>query len=112
MKKRVALARAIAAEPSYLLYDEPTTGLDPIMTDIISDLILELKNKLGVTAIAVTHDMKSAYKIADRIAMLHDGSVLEVAQPDIIKATKNPYVRQFIEGRSQGPIEMKIKEYE
>lgn len=112
MKKRVALARAIAAEPSYILYDEPTTGLDPIMTDIISDLILELKNKLGVTAIAVTHDMKSAYKIADRIAMLHDGVVFEVAHPDVIKVTRNPYVRQFVEGRSQGPIEMKIKEYE
>ena len=112
MKKRVALARAIAAQPSYILYDEPTTGLDPIMSDVISDLILDLKKKLGVTAIAVTHDMKSAYKIADRIAMLHEGKVLEVAHPDVIKISKNPYVRQFVEGQSEGPIRMKLKEYE
>jgi phospholipid/cholesterol/gamma-HCH transport system ATP-binding protein len=112
MKKRVALARAIAAEPTYILYDEPTTGLDPIMTDIIDDLILDLKNKLGVTAIVVTHDMKSAYKIGDRIAMLHEGAVIEVAHPDIIKMTQNPYVRQFIEGKSHGPIQMKVREYE
>jgi len=112
MKKRVALARAIAAEPKYILYDEPTTGLDPIMSDIISELILELKKKLGVTAIVVTHDMKSAYKIADRIAMLHEGRVLEAAPPSSIKATKNPYVRQFIEGQSEGPIRMKLKDYD
>lgn len=112
MRKRVALARAIAAEPSYILYDEPTTGLDPIMTDIIDDLILDLKNKLGVTSIAVTHDMKSAYKIADRIAMLHDGKVIETARPEAIKTTENPFVRQFVEGLSRGPIQMKVKEYD
>ena len=112
MKKRVALARAIAAQPSYILYDEPTTGLDPIMTDVISDLILDLQKQLKVTAIMVTHDMRSAYKVASRIAMLHEGKVLEVAHPDIIKISTNPYVRQFVDGQSEGPIKMKLKEFE
>ncbi|MEK7232210.1 MAG: ABC transporter ATP-binding protein [Elusimicrobiota bacterium] len=112
MKKRVALARAIAAQPSYILYDEPTTGLDPIMTDVISDLILDLQKQLKVTAIMVTHDMRSAYKVASRIAMLHEGKVLEVACPDIIKISTNPYVRQFVDGKSEGPIKMKLKEFE
>jgi phospholipid/cholesterol/gamma-HCH transport system ATP-binding protein len=112
MKKRVSLARAIAAGPKYLLYDEPTTGLDPIMSDIISDLILDVKRKLGVTSIAVTHDMKSAYKIGDRIAMLYEGRVLEAAHPEIIKITHNAHVRQFVEGRSDGPIRMKLREYD
>jgi phospholipid/cholesterol/gamma-HCH transport system ATP-binding protein len=82
------------------------------MTDIISDLILDLKNKLGVTAIAVTHDMKSAYKIADRIAMLYEGRVLEIAPPEEIKHSKHPHVHQFVEGLSHGPIQMKVKEYD
>src|SRR5262249_4769543 len=112
MKKRVALARAIAAEPRYILYDEPTTGLDPIMTDIIDDLILDMKKQLGVTSIAFTHDMKSAYKIADRIAMLYQGKVLEVGTPAAIKSSKNEHVRQFIEGRSQGPIQMKVRDFD
>jgi phospholipid/cholesterol/gamma-HCH transport system ATP-binding protein len=112
MKKRVALARAIAAEPSYILYDEPTTGLDPIMSDVINDLILDLQKKLKVTSIVVTHDMKSAYKIASRIAMLHEGRVLGVAHPEIIKVSTNPYIRQFVDGLSHGPIQMKLKEYE
>ena len=112
MKKRVALARSIAAQPSYILYDEPTTGLDPIMSDVISDLILDLQKQLKVTAIVVTHDMKSAYKVASRIAMFHEGKVLEVAHPDIIKISKNPYVRQFVDGKSEGPIKMKLKEFE
>ena len=112
MKKRVALARAIAAEPRYILYDEPTTGLDPIMTDIIDDLILDLKKQLHVTSIAVTHDMKSAYKIADRIAMLYEGKVLQIGTPEQIKASKNEHVRQFIEGRSQGPIQMKVRDFD
>ena len=112
MKKRVALARAIAAQPSYILYDEPTTGLDPIMSDVINDLILDLQKQLKVTAIVVTHDMKSAYKVASRIAMFHEGKVLETAHPDIIKISKNPYVRQFVDGLSQGPIKMKLKEFE
>ena len=112
MKKRVALARAIAAQPSYILYDEPTTGLDPIMSDVISDLILDLQKQLKITAIVVTHDMKSAYKVASRIAMFHEGKVLQVAHPEIIKITDNPYVRQFVDGLSQGPIKMKLKEFE
>jgi len=110
MKKRVALARAIAAEPDYVLYDEPTTGLDPIMSEIISELIVDLKKKIGITSIVVTHDMKSAYKIADRMAMFHEGKVQQVAHPEIVKISDNPYVRQFVEGLSDGPIRMKIKE--
>src|SRR5579883_2017471 len=82
MKKRVGLARAIAAEPTYILYDEPTTGLDPIMSDVINDLILDLQKQLKVTSIVVTHDMKSAYKIASRIAMLHEGRVLANDRPE------------------------------
>jgi phospholipid/cholesterol/gamma-HCH transport system ATP-binding protein len=112
MKKRVALARAIAAQPSYILYDEPTTGLDPIMSDVINDLILDLQNKLKVTAIVVTHDMKSAYKVGSRIAMFHEGRVLQVGTPEEIKATKDAHVRQFVDGLSQGPIKMKLKEFE
>ncbi|MBI5630877.1 MAG: ATP-binding cassette domain-containing protein [Elusimicrobia bacterium] len=112
MKKRVALARAIAAEPSYILYDEPTTGLDPIMSDVINDLILDLQRQLKVTSIVVTHDMKSAYKVASRIAMLHEGRVLGVAHPKIIKVSDNPYIRQFVDGISRGPIQMKLKDFE
>jgi phospholipid/cholesterol/gamma-HCH transport system ATP-binding protein len=104
MKKRVALARAIAASPRYILYDEPTTGLDPIMSDVINNLVLDLQKKLGVTSIAVTHDMKSAFKIATRIAMLHEGRVLAVGSPAEIRESREPAVRQFIEGRSTGPI--------
>lgn len=112
MKKRVGLARAIAAEPSYILYDEPTTGLDPIMSDVINDLILDLQKKLKTTAIVVTHDMKSAYKIANRIAMLHEGRFLGVDAPQAIKTSADPYIHQFVEGLSQGPIQMKLKEFE
>ena len=112
MKKRVALARAIAAEPMYILYDEPTTGLDPIMSDVISDLILDLQKALKTTAIVVTHDMKSAYKVASRIAMIHEGRVLTADRPEAIRASQDPYVRQFVEGLSQGPIQMKLKEFE
>ncbi len=99
MKKRVGLARAIAMGPEALMYDEPTTGLDPIMSDTINDLIIELKNKLKVTSIVVTHDMVSAYKIADRISMLHEGRILFTGTPLEIKATKNPFVQQFIRGQ-------------
>ena len=112
MKKRVALARAIAAKPKYILYDEPTTGLDPIMSDVINDLILDLQKQLKVTSIVVTHDMKSAYKVASRIAMFHEGRVIQVGTPAEIKATKDPHVRQFIEGLSVGPIKMKLKEFD
>ena len=106
MKKRVSLARAIAMEPEILLYDEPTTGIDPIMADAINDLIIQMKEKLNVTSIAITHDMKSAYKIADRIAMLYQGKIIEVGTPEEIKNSSNPIVQQFIQGKSEGPIKM------
>ncbi|OGC78335.1 MAG: ABC transporter ATP-binding protein [candidate division Zixibacteria bacterium RBG_16_50_21] len=104
MKKRVGLARAIAMDPEFILYDEPTTGLDPIMADAINDLIIDLKEKLKITSIAVTHDMVSAYKIADRIAMLYEGEIIFSGTPVETKKTENPIVRQFIEGRETGPI--------
>ncbi len=104
MKKRVALARAIAAEPSILLYDEPTTGLDPITADMINELIVSVNKKLGVTSIAVTHDMASAYKIADRIVMLYGGNVVWDGTPDEIRTTDNEMVKQFITGSMTGPI--------
>lgn len=111
MRKRVAIARAVAISPKYLMYDEPTTGLDPIMADVINDLIVQLHQKLGTTGISITHDMKSAYKISTRIAMLHDGRIVEVDTPDHIQQSTNPVVRQFITGSSQGPIQMKVRTY-
>jgi phospholipid/cholesterol/gamma-HCH transport system ATP-binding protein len=104
MKKRVGLARAICNSPKIILYDEPTTGLDPIMADAINDLIIDLNNKLKVTSIVVTHDMVSAYKIADRIAMLYKGKIVAVGTPDEIKNTKDPVVKQFVTGAAKGPI--------
>jgi phospholipid/cholesterol/gamma-HCH transport system ATP-binding protein len=106
MKKRVSLARAIATEPEILLYDEPTTGIDPILADAINHLIVQMKEKLNVTSIAITHDMKSAYRIADRIAMLYQGRIVEVGTPDQIRSSSSPIVQQFIEGRSEGPIKI------
>jgi phospholipid/cholesterol/gamma-HCH transport system ATP-binding protein len=106
MRKRVGLARAIAIEPEILLYDEPTTGIDPIMADAINDLIVQMREKLKVTSIAITHDMKSAYKIADRIAMLYQGEIIEVGTPEEIRHSSNPIVQQFVEGRSEGPIKI------
>jgi len=104
MKKRVGLARAIAMDPEYVLYDEPTTGVDPIMGDVINELIVNLRNTLSITSIAVTHDIVSAYKIADRIAMLYDGRIIFIGTPEETKNTDHPVVRQFIEGSAQGPI--------
>ncbi len=104
MRKRVGLARAIANDPEVLFYDEPTTGLDPIMADAINDLIVRLRGELGVTSIAITHDMTSAYKIADRIAMLYKGKIIAAGTPAEIRDSADPYVRQFIEGRAEGPI--------
>jgi len=104
MRKRVGLARAIIRNPQIMLYDEPTTGVDPIMGDAVNDLILDLHDKLKVTSIVVTHDMTSAYKIASRIAMLYDGKILEVGTPDEIRNSKNPFVHQFITGAATGPI--------
>jgi phospholipid/cholesterol/gamma-HCH transport system ATP-binding protein len=106
MKKRVGLARAIAHGPEILLYDEPTTGLDPIMADAINDLIIGMKHRFSVTSIAITHDMNSAYKIADRIAMLYDGKIVETGTPEEIRNTANPLVRQFITGSATGPIKI------
>lgn len=106
MKKRVGLARAIAHEPEVLLYDEPTTGLDPIMADAINDLIVDMKRRLNVTSLAITHDMQSAYKIADRIAMLYEGRIIAVGTPDEIRGTENAVVRQFITGSATGPIKV------
>ncbi len=104
MKKRVGLARAIAMDPQIILYDEPTTGLDPITADAINDLIVDLRKKLGVTSVAITHDMQSAYKISDRIAMLYKGEIQEIGTPDEIRGTTNPIVKQFITGSAVGPI--------
>jgi len=104
MMKRVSLARAICMEPEILLYDEPTTGLDPIMADVINELVIHLKKTIKVTSIAITHDMVSAYKIADKIAMLYKGKIVEVGTPDEIRASKNEVVQQFIHGRAEGPI--------
>jgi phospholipid/cholesterol/gamma-HCH transport system ATP-binding protein len=106
MKKRVGLARAIATEPRVILYDEPTTGLDPIMADVINELILDLQKKLNITSIVVTHDMVSAYKIATRIAMLYEGKIIAVGSPQEIRNSKNPFVQQFITGSSHGPIDV------
>ena len=104
MKKRVALARAIATEPDIILYDEPTTGLDPITADMINELIVSVNKRLGVTSIAVTHDMASAYKIADRIIMLYRGKIVWDGTPDQIRQTDNDIVKQFISGSATGPI--------
>ncbi|MDP3980279.1 MAG: ABC transporter ATP-binding protein [Chlamydiota bacterium] len=106
MRKRVGLARAIAMDPEIILYDEPTTGVDPIMGDVINELIIKLKQRLNATSITVTHDMASAFKIADRIAMLYDGKIIEINSPDKIQHSDNPIVRQFITGSSRGPIAM------
>jgi phospholipid/cholesterol/gamma-HCH transport system ATP-binding protein len=105
MKKRVALARAIARDPEIILYDEPTTGLDPITGDMINELIVRLRDRLKITAVAVTHDIASARKIADRICMLYDGRIIGEESPATIEQTENPYIRQFIRGEAHGPIE-------
>lgn len=110
MRKRVSLARVLAVSPRCILYDEPTTGLDPIMSDIISDLILEMKHKIGVTSVVITHDMHSAFKISDYIAFLYDGRIMLHGTPDEFRKTDNPYVRQFVDGSSHGPIQMKLRD--
>jgi phospholipid/cholesterol/gamma-HCH transport system ATP-binding protein len=104
MKKRAGLARAIVMNPSVVLYDEPTTGLDPIMADVINELIRELQRELKITSVVVTHDIKSAYKVGDTIAMLHDGGIIFSGTPGEVRATDNAFVRQFIEGQAEGPI--------
>ncbi len=104
MKKRVGLARAICMFPKIILFDEPTTGIDPIMGDVINDLIRHLHDTLKTTSVTVTHDMKSAYKIADRIAMLYDQRIIAIGTPDEIQNSDNPIVKQFVNGDAIGPI--------
>jgi len=104
MRKRVALARAICIKPEIILYDEPTTGVDPITADSINELIRSMHDKLKITSIVVTHDMKSAYKVADKIAMLYQGRIIAEGTSGEIQNTKNPVVHQFINGLAQGPI--------
>jgi len=106
MKKRVGLARAIAAEPEIIFFDEPTTGLDPIMADVINHLITECVQDLGATTLTITHDMSSVRKIADKAAMLYDGKIIWHGSRRAMDSTKNPYVRQFVTGSAKGPIEM------
>lgn len=108
MQKRVGLARAIAADPSIIFFDEPTTGLDPIMADVINDLIVECVKDLGATTLTITHDMASARKIADRIAMLYDGNIIWQGDKADIDTSGNAHVDQFIHGRADGPITMAV----
>lgn len=108
MQKRVALARAIAAEPEIIFFDEPTTGLDPIMGDVINELIVKCVRQLGATALSITHDMASARKIADRIAMIYKGRIVWVGPAKEIDRSGNPLVDQFIHGRAEGPIQMEL----
>jgi phospholipid/cholesterol/gamma-HCH transport system ATP-binding protein len=104
MKKRVGLARAIVMDPSIVFYDEPTAGLDPVMTGVVDKLTMDLTKKLNITSIVVTHDMNSVFRIADRIVMLHQGNVLEIGTPDEIRSSKNPIIHQFVAGSAEGPI--------
>jgi phospholipid/cholesterol/gamma-HCH transport system ATP-binding protein len=108
MQKRVGLARAIAAEPEIIFFDEPTTGLDPIMADVINDLIVATVKDMGVTTLSITHDMASARKIADKIAMLYKGKIIWAGRKEDIDNSGNPYVDQFIHGRAEGPIKMEV----
>ena len=109
MKKRVALARALCIKPEIILYDEPTTGLDPISADSINELIKNLHDKINVTSVVVTHDMKSAYKIGDQIAMLYQGKIISEGTPQEILDTKDPIVNQFINGLAHGPITQNMR---
>jgi phospholipid/cholesterol/gamma-HCH transport system ATP-binding protein len=109
MKKRVGLARAIATEPEIIFFDEPTTGLDPIMADVINDLIVKCVRELGATALSITHDMASARKIADRIAMLYKGEIIWNGPTGEIDRSGNEFVDQFIHGRADGPIRMEVR---
>jgi phospholipid/cholesterol/gamma-HCH transport system ATP-binding protein len=104
MKKRVSLARVLCMKPQVIFYDEPTTGVDPITADAINHLIIDLGHKLKVTSIVVTHDMNSAYKVADSIAMFYHGQVIAEGRPEEIRNTQHPVVKQFINGEARGPI--------
>ena len=111
MQKRVALARAIAREPEIIFFDEPTTGLDPIMADVINELIVKCVSDLGATAVSITHDMASARKIGHRIAMLYDGKLIWQGPVGEIDRTNNAHVDQFIHGRAEGPIQMQVRKF-
>ena len=108
MQKRVGLARAIAADPEIIFFDEPTTGLDPIMADVINNLIVDCVKRLGATTVSITHDMASARKIADEIAMIYKGEIIWHGPAKAIDDSGNPYVDQFIHGREDGPIKMDV----
>lgn len=108
MRKRVGLARAIALKPEILLYDEPTTGLDPIMTDVVDHLILNTQRRLGITSIVISHDIHAVFAIADKIAMLHEGKVLQEGTPDDFRHTTNPVVKNFLEGKASDEQKMEI----
>lgn len=105
MRKRVAIARALVMEPDLLLFDEPTTGLDPVLAAVIDELIVDLTKKTRATSIVVTHELSSAFRVATRIAMLYRGRIIEEGTPEAFRASKNPVVEQFIEGRTKGPIQ-------
>jgi phospholipid/cholesterol/gamma-HCH transport system ATP-binding protein len=109
MQKRVGLARAIAANPEIIFFDEPTTGLDPIMADVINDLIVATVKDVGATALSITHDMVSSRKISDRIAMLYQGKIIWQGPTSEIDNSGNAYVDQFIHGRAEGPIKMEVR---
>ncbi len=104
MRRRVGFARAISLKPEILLFDEPTTGLDPVISDVVADLIVEMDEKLNTTTVTITHDMKVAFKIADRVAMLYRGEIIEEGTPEEFQRSENSIVQQFIEGRAQGPL--------
>lgn len=111
MQKRVSLARAIADNPEIIFFDEPTTGLDPIMADVINDLIIKCSEELGATTVTITHDMNSAKKIADQVAMIYEGKIIWNGSQKELYKSDNKYVDQFIHGKAEGPIKMKIRDY-
>ncbi|HPO09242.1 MAG TPA: ABC transporter ATP-binding protein, partial [bacterium] len=104
MRKRVGLARAITRRPKIILYDEPTTGLDPVTADAINDLIVHLSQELKVTSVVVTHDLASAFKVGNKFSMLFEGKIIYTGTPDEVRKTENPYIRQFIDGKAEGPL--------
>ena len=110
MRKRVGLARSLVTEPDIILYDEPTTGLDPVTAHIIDQLIVDMRKKLNVTSVVVSHDMQGVYRVADRVAMLYDGRIIAVGSPDEIRGSGDPIVRQFISGALDGPLSILPKE--
>ena len=105
MKKRVGLARAIVMDPEVVFYDEPTSGLDPVMTAVIDKLVVDLSKKLNITSIVVTHDMKSVFRISDRVAMLDKGEILQIGTAEEIQKSRNPVIRQFVAGEVDGPVQ-------